>query len=55
MGRPRIGPKKQASIPPVIADWIAREQRRRGERDESVIVRELVIAGHQALTDKDRA
>jgi len=50
VGRPRIGPKKQASVPPEVADWIEQERERRGERDESVITRELIILGHRVLT-----
>lgn len=53
IGRPPIGPKKQASIPQKVADWIEEERQRRGERHESTIVRELVIAGYERLTGGD--
>jgi len=49
VGRPGIGPKEQASVPPEVADWITEEQKRRGERDRAVIVRELVTAGYEAV------
>lgn len=52
VGRPSIGPKKQASVPPEVAEWIQTEQERRGERDEAVIVRELVVAGYEVLAGK---
>lgn len=49
VGRPGIGRKEQAAAPPEVNKWIDEEQRRRGERDRAVIVRELIVAGHQAL------
>lgn len=49
VGRPGIGPKKQAHVPPEVAIWIETEKKRRGERDESVIVRELILAGYQTV------
>lgn len=47
VGRPGIGRKEQAAAPPEVNEWIDAEQRRRGERDRAVIVRELILAGYQ--------
>ncbi len=46
-GRPGIGPKEQASVPPEVSEWITKAQEQRGVRDRSQIVRELVLAGYE--------
>lgn len=55
VGRPGIGRKEQAAAPPEVNEWIDAEQRRRGERDRAVIVRELIVAGHSAVTQAGAA